>query len=131
MENLKLKDFLDYTFLSGLELSPDKNYGAFVVHRSDFEDNKYLSNIWLYNLTTSEYKKLTNMNEEKSFIWLDNNTILFSSLRDEKLKKRIQDGEHWTVFYAIDIQGGEAYEYMRIPMKVNSIKELLKPWKEQ
>ena len=44
MENLKLKDFLDYTFLSGLELSPDKNYGAFVVHTSDFEDNKYLSN---------------------------------------------------------------------------------------
>ena len=124
MENLKLKDFLDYTFLSGLELSPDKNYGAFVVHRSDFEDNKYLSNIWLYNLTTSEYKKLTNMNEEKSFIWLDNNTILFSSLRDEKLKKRIQDGEHWTVFYAIDIQGGEAYEYMRIPMKVNNIKKI-------
>ena len=124
MENLKLKDFLDYTFLSGLELSPDKNYGAFVVHRSDFEDNKYLSNIWLYNLTTSEYKKLTNMNEEKSFIWLDNNTILFSSLRDEKLKKRIQDGEHWTVFYAIDIQGGEAYEYMRIPMKVNNIKKV-------
>jgi dipeptidyl aminopeptidase/acylaminoacyl peptidase len=124
MENLKLKDFLDYTFLSGLELSPDKNYGAFVVHTSDFEDNKYLSNIWLYNLTTSEYKKLTNMNEEKSFIWLDNNTILFSSLRDEKLKKRIQDGEHWTVFYAIDIQGGEAYEYMRIPMKVNSIKKI-------
>ena len=64
------------------------------------------------------------MNEEKSFIWLDNNTILFSSLRDEKLKKRIQDGEHWTVFYAIDIQGGEAYEYMRIPMKVNNIKKI-------
>jgi dipeptidyl aminopeptidase/acylaminoacyl peptidase len=49
---------------------------------------------------------------------------LFSSLRDEKLKKRIQDGEHWTVFYAIDIQGGEAYEYMRIPMKVNNIKKI-------
>ncbi len=124
MENLKLKDFLDYTFLSGLELSPDKNNGAFAVHTSDFEDNKYLSNIWIYNCTTSEYKKLTSMNEEKNFIWLNNNTILFPSLRDEKLKKRIKDGEHWTVFYAIDINGGEAYEYMRIPMKVTDIKKI-------
>ena len=41
-----------------------------------------------------------------------------------KIEKRIQDGEHWTVFYAIDIQGREAYEYMRIPMKVNNIKKL-------
>jgi len=124
MENLKLKDFLDYTFLSGLELSPDKNKCAFAVHTSDFEDNKYLSNIWIYNCATSEYKRLTSMNKEKNFIWLDNNTILFPTLRDEKLKKRIQDGEHWTVFYAIDINGGEAYEYMRIPMKVNNIKKI-------
>ncbi|HBC31534.1 MAG TPA: S9 family peptidase, partial [Clostridiales bacterium] len=124
MENLKLKEFLDYTFLSGLELSPDKAHGAFVVHTSDFEDNKYLSNIWLFNCTTLEYNKLTTMNEEKNFIWLDNNTILFPALRDKKLEKRIKDGEHWTVFYAIDINGGEAYEYMRIPMKVNNIKKI-------
>lgn len=124
MENLKLKDFLDYTFLSDIELSPDKNHCAFTVHTSDFEDNKYMSTIWIYNCITSEYKKLTSFNKEKSFIWLDNTTVLFPSLRDEKLKKRIDEGEHWTVFYAIDINGGEAYEYMRVPMNVNNIKKI-------
>ncbi len=124
MENLKLKDFLDYKFLSGLELSPNKNYGAFVVNTSDYEENKYLSNIWIYNCITSEYKKLTTMNNEKSFIWLDNETLLFSSMRDEKLKKRIEDGEEWTVYYAINIHGGESYEYMRIPMNVSDIKKI-------
>lgn len=124
MENLKLKDFLDYKFLSGIELSPDKNYAAFAVHAPDYEDNKYLSGIWIYNCLTSEYKKLTGMNKEKSFIWLDNDTILFPSLRDDKLKEKIEKGEHWAVFYAIDIHGGEAYEYMRIPMNVSGIKKM-------
>lgn len=124
MENLKLKDFLDYKFLSGLELSPNKNYGAFIVNSADYDENKYLSNIWIYNCITREYKKLTTMNKENNLIWLDNEVILFSSLRDEKLKKKIEDGEHWTVFYAINIHGGEAYEYMRIPMNVNQIKKI-------
>jgi acylaminoacyl-peptidase len=124
MENLKLKDFLDYKFLSGLELSPNKNYGAFIVNAADYDENKYLSNIWIYNCITREYKKLTTMNKENNLIWLDNEVILFSSVRDEKLKKKIEDGEHWTVFYAINIHGGEAYEYMRIPMNVNQIKKI-------
>lgn len=124
MESLKLKDFLDYKFLSGFELSPDKKNAAFAVHTSDYDDNKYQSNIWIYNCLSSEYRKLTNMNKEKSFIWLDNDTLMFSSLRDEKLKKKIENGEHWTAYYAIDIHGGEAYEYMRIPMNVSEIKKL-------
>lgn len=124
MESLKLKDFLDYKFLSGFELSPDKKNAAFAVHTSDYDDNKYQSNIWIYNCLSSEYRKLTNMNKEKSFIWLDNDTLMFSSLRDEKLKKKTENGEHWTAYYAIDIHGGEAYEYMRIPMNVSEIKKL-------
>ncbi len=124
MENLKLRDFLDYKFLSGLELSPDKNYAAFAVHASDYDDNKYLSGIWIYNCLTEKYSKLTSMNKESAFIWLDNETLLFPSLRDDKLKKKIEDGENWTVFYAIGIHGGEAYEYMRIPMKVREIRKI-------
>jgi acylaminoacyl-peptidase len=68
MENLKLNDFLDYRYLSGIELSPDKNYGAFVVHKADPDENKYLSNIWIYNRDDSECRKLTSMDNEKNFI---------------------------------------------------------------
>jgi dipeptidyl aminopeptidase/acylaminoacyl peptidase len=122
MENLKLKDFLDYKFLSGLELSPNKKYGAFVVHSSDYDENKYLSNIWIYNCLSNEYKKLTTMNSEKNFIWLNNDILLFPTTRDEKLKEKIKDGEQWTSYYSININGGEAEEYMRIPMVVSDIQ---------
>lgn len=122
MENLKLKDFLEYKYLSNLDMSPDKNYAAFTVQEADYDDNKYLSNIWVYNMISGEYRKLTSMNAENNFIWLNNDTILFSSMRDEKLKKKIDEGEKWTVYYAINIHGGEASEYMRIPMAVSDIK---------
>lgn len=124
MEKLMLDDFLDYKYLSGLELSPDKKYGAFVLHTADFEGNSYNSQIWIFNCKTNEYKRLTNQNKEKSFIWLNNDTILFPSVRDEKLKNKIDKGENWTVYYAININGGEAYEYMRIPVKAESIDKI-------
>jgi len=122
MDNLILKDFLDYKYLSDVELSPDKKYGAFVVNTADYDNNKYLSNIWIFNRLTSQYRKLTTLNGEKKFIWLNNDILLFPSMRDEKLKEKIEHGEHWTVLYAINIHGGEAYEYARIPMLVSDIK---------
>lgn len=124
MENLKLKDFLDYNYLSGIEASLNNENVGFVVHRANCEKNCYDSNIYVMNTKTNRYFKLTNMNEEKSFIWLNDNSILFPSMRDENLKKRVEEGEKWTCFYSINILGGEAREYMRIPLSVTSIKSI-------
>lgn len=124
MENLKLKDFLDYNYLSGMEISPDEKNIGFVVHKADYDENKYNSNIWIMNKESKKYFRLTGMDEERSFIWLNNSDILFSGMRDKKLKAKIDEGEKWSCFYSIDINGGEAQEYMRIPLKVTSIKSI-------
>lgn len=124
MENLKLKDFLDYNYLSGMEISPDEKNIGFVVHKADYDENKYNSNIWIMNKESKRYFRLTGMDEERSFIWLNNSNILFSGMRDKKLKAKIDEGEKWSCFYSIDINGGEAQEYMRIPLKVTSIKSI-------
>lgn len=125
MDSLSLGDFLDYNFLSSIEASENKKYGAFVVSKSDYEENKYISNIWIIDKETKRYFKLTSLNDEKSFIWLNDDTILFaSSNRDEKLKKKTDEGEEWTSYYSIDIRGGEADKYMDIPLKVTGIKKI-------
>ena len=124
MENLKLRDFLDYNYLSSIEVSPDEKNSAFIVHRGDYDDNDYKSNIWIMNNETKKYFRLTGMNEERSFLWLDEAKILFPSMRDKKLKARVEDGEKWTCYYSIDINGGEAQEYMRVPLIVTSIKKI-------
>ena len=67
---------------------------------------------------------LTSGGKEKAFLWLDDSTILFPGLRDLELQKKKAEGEPWTAFYAIGIHGGEAVEYMRLPLETTSCKML-------
>lgn len=122
MENLKLKDFLDYKYLSNLEFSPNGENAGFVVNTTNYDDNNYQSNIWLLNNKTKKYSKLTSLNEERSFLWIDNSIIIFPAARDAKLKEKVNQGEKWTAYYSIDINGGEADKYMQIPLMVTAIK---------
>ena len=87
MEQLALDDFTRYKFISSTKFSPNGENVAFVVHEMDVDENKYLSNIWLYNVPTGDIKKLTSFNQESSFAWLDENNIMFSTVREEKDKK--------------------------------------------
>ena len=123
-EKIKLDDFLNYKFISNFLFSPNGETGAFVVHDCDYEENKYNSNIWTINRKTKEYKKLTSLNEEKSFVWLDDSKLIFKGSRDKKIQKKINDGETWTSFYKIDINGGEAEKFVDIPMNVSQIKPI-------
>ncbi len=124
VDKLQLKDFLGYKFLSNLEMSSDSQSAAFVVSVPDLANNKYNSNIWILNKEAKRYSKLTSLNNEKNFTWLDSETILFSSMRNTALKNRIYEGEEWTLYYYININGGEAEEFMKIPLNVNQIQSI-------
>jgi len=121
MKKLKLDDFTKYKFLSGIKHGEEKEKFAFVVHNIDKEENKYLSNIWLYH--KGDLRQLTAFNKESSFIWLDNEEIIFSSNRDE-IDKSKNTKEEITKFYKININGGEAKEYFKIDKNVINIEKL-------
>ncbi len=123
MENLKLKSFLEYKFLSNLDFNTKGNILAFTVTESDFDKNAYKNFIYTLDIENKNIKKLTHSGKEKNSLWLNENIILFSGARDEKINLKVKLGETWTLYYALDIKnGGEAYEYMRIPMEVTGIK---------
>ncbi|WP_246565512.1 S9 family peptidase [Tissierella carlieri] len=123
VENLKLDDFTKYKFLSSIRLSPNGKNTAFVLHRIDVEENKYLSNIYIYNEEKKSEYKLTSLDEERSFIWKDNNTILFPAIRGKKDKER-KEKEEVTFYYEINLNGGEANKAFEIPLNVNSLEIL-------
>ncbi|MGB9679404.1 MAG: prolyl oligopeptidase family serine peptidase [Minisyncoccia bacterium] len=121
MEKLQLEDFTKFKFLSGLKFSPSGNYAAFVVHRMDVEKNKYLSNIWILDTRTKKYFQLTSFNEERGFVWLDDDYILFAGSRNTKDKEKAERGDEFTKYYKINIHGGEAVEAFEIPIKATEI----------
>lgn len=122
MENLFLEDFTKYKFLSSIKFSPNGLYSAFVGHDIDLDLNKYISSIYLFNHRDSNVKKLTTLGEKRNFIWKDNNTLLFPSLRSDKEKKQEENKEQFTSFYEINIHNGESKKVFEFPFNVKDIK---------
>lgn len=123
-KNLKLESFLDYKFLSNLDFNPKGNFLAFTLSKANLEENSYDHSIYVLSTENKNYKKLTYSAKEKNSLWLNNDKILFSADRDEKIKEKIKNGENWTSFYCLDINGGEAYKFMNIPLSVTNIKKI-------
>jgi dipeptidyl aminopeptidase/acylaminoacyl peptidase len=124
MEKITLDLFTKYKFLSSLALSPDAAHAAFTVGQADMEKNGYHHNIWLYRLSDKKMTRLTGMDNERSFIWENSDTILFPAVRKEKHKKEIESGKYLTVYQRISISGGEAEEAFTVPLKASAIYKL-------
>ena len=82
MQAIKLDEFLNYHFLSNVKLSPSADKAAFVVSKSNEEKDGYTSGIWTVDLNTKECRMLTAGKDESSFLWLNDDTLLFTSRRD-------------------------------------------------
>ena len=125
MERIQLDDFTKFHFLSGLEFSGDGKYACFAVHKANLDQNGYDSNLWLYRAEEDRYFQLTALNNERSFTWLnDNEHIIFAGTRDAKDKERQNKGEEFTIFYRINIHGGEAVKYFEVPFTVAQVEQI-------
>lgn len=88
------------------------------------DENGYKSNLWLYDVQKNRSYQLTALGKERSFTWLNNEEILFATSRNPKDQERHSKGEDFTVFYQINIHGGEAQEAFRVPLAVQGLRPL-------
>ncbi|MGB9790179.1 MAG: prolyl oligopeptidase family serine peptidase [Thermotoga caldifontis] len=124
LEKIKLDDLTRFRFISNLALSPDATKLAFVVHGMNLQDNGYDSCIWLYDVESRRLFQLASSNRDSSPVWLNDSQLLFVSWRDEKDQKRKENGEPLTVFYTIDVAGGEAKRAFELPFFIKQVKKL-------
>ena len=115
---VELTDLLRYRFLSAPEFSPEGNAICFFVHQADYDNNGYLSNLWLYDLVSDSLRQLTSSGREKAFAWMpDGRSVLFASGRNDAKKTE-------TVLYVIDVSGGEARHLRTVPRVLSSLSPL-------
>jgi len=107
--------------MSGLKVSPDGKYIAYSLSYIDYEKDIPVSNIRLYDIAADSHRSLTA--DGKGGFWLDENRFLFTAMRDEADKKRAAE-EPLTVYYVIDIRGGEAQRFMEVPVRNAAIMNI-------
>ncbi len=121
MEQLQLKDFLNYTYLSQPNFAPGGKSAAFIATKANEEENNYESRLWLYD---GQLRQLTDLGKEGRYQWEDETHILFPAVRSAKEKKRAEAREQFTSFYRLDIHGGEALPAFTLPFAVQKLEHL-------
>lgn len=118
------EDLFEFHFVSEASLSPDGQWAAYVVNQADREENCYHSAVWAVNLETKENQLLAARGGAKTPIWMDGETLLFSSGRD--LDQEASKDK--TEYYQISLNGGEAKKAMTVPVKVEKIRAFAGQW---
>ncbi len=117
-----MNEFYHYKFLSRLTASPNATRLACTVSTIDEKNNGYKSSIYLYR--EDGFMKLTGLDKESSFLFLDEDTILFTAVRDPEDEKKLAEGEVLTSFYTLSLTGGEAQKAFTLPLKVTGYDRL-------
>ncbi len=120
MKNVGLKDFLKFKLPSSVTFSPDGKAIAYIL--ATIKDNNYSKELHIYR----NNKDVLLFEDDKlsSFEFVDNNKINFISSRGDKDKERKEKGEEFTAIYQINLNGGEAYKLLELPLSVEKIKRV-------
>ena len=81
---VKREDLYAFHFLSDPVLSPDGVWAAYTEAQADEESNGYKTRVWVRNLKTGENRLLAARGGAKNPVWLDGESLLFASERDQE-----------------------------------------------
>lgn len=109
MKKFTNKDYDKIRNVQGLKLSPEGGYALMSVQRYDIKKDAYLTDLWVCRLSDRRLYRLTTGGREGGGFWLDEHHVLFPGARGGDAPSDA------TVLYCIDVRGGEADEYLRIP----------------
>ena len=122
MEKIRKEDIAQLRFLSGILLSPDKKQAVCTITESDLKKNSYRKDLYLFKRDCNDLLRMTWSGNNAGAVWDDSGTLLFSSERKEEDKAK--DTEEKTVFYRLNIHGGEAREAFTVRKDVLGIRKI-------
>lgn len=110
VKKFKNENYTALRTVRGLQISPDGKRALYTVQTMNVVRDAYENSLWILDLESGREFQLTAGGRENGAFWLDNEHVLFSAVRGGDAPT------NETVFYSISINGGEAVEYMRVPV---------------
>lgn len=119
MKEIQIDSFKDYSYVGNVTLSPRGSYLAYTLTTVEMDKNQYRTHIYVMETVSHKAFQLTNgQTGESSFQFLDDETILFQTDRENGEKADFEPQSH---FYRISLLGGEAVLDFSIPLAVRSL----------
>lgn len=107
MEQLKIDDFLDYCYLSGLNVSEDGVF--FTVSKAKKDRSGYCSDF--YTLKGKEVRQLTS-DGKASYFTTYKGALYFLAKRSDEEKK--EENSLKSIIYSLPLDGGEALPFLTV-----------------
>lgn len=123
LQPVKEEDLYAMRFLSDPRVSPDGKWAVYVESRADKEKNGYTRHLRLVNLETGKDQPLTGGKSDSAPRWLSDTKVMFTAGKDRTGAADGSSGEE-TNLYVIDVQGGEAELYRKVPLKLQEVHVL-------
>ena len=123
MKQIDIRDFTNYHYPTIFTPAPDGKHAVMAVVDASEKDNCYESCLWLYDMETKKTSRLTSGKKERTFIWMDSETVLFIADREKTYQEKAKNEEDWTCFYTLNIHGGEAQFAFAVPYKAVKMKK--------
>ena len=112
MDKIKLEDFLEYSYLSGIKVT---EYGTIFIKANIKKDKTgYERNYWI--IKDGEKPKQLTFDGNAGFFTVKDNNLYFLAKRSEEEKK----DEDSSVIYALPLDGGEAHPETKIDSQITS-----------
>lgn len=113
MKKLELNLMNEFTYISSLKSNPSHTKLAYILHKPDIKTNTYVNDLYLFVKNNQSFP-LTNHHKLNSFLWLDDNNIIYSKIHDaeeERLSKL-----QYTFIYKLSLNGGESQLFAQLPL---------------
>ena len=88
MKQIDIRDFTNYHYPTIFTPAPDGKHAVMAVVDASEKDNCYESCLWLYDMETKKTSRLTSGKKERTFIWMDSETVLFMRTVRRLIRKR-------------------------------------------
>ena len=118
MKPIAIDDVFRFKYLSEISFSPEGKSACLAVTAADRKKDGYKSCLYVYK--DGKFTKLTSGGKERSFIYLDEDTLLFPGDREEK-DEGAKAPELTSRWYKIRLDGGEAELAYEFPVPVSKL----------